>query len=457
MQRRSPRGFPRASQEGPAPVSISSSMNASVAGLAAQANHLGTISDNIANSATPGYKRATTEFAAMVIDGGGSYVAGGVRGTSLRLIEERGSLTTTTNATDIAIAGRGMLPVTSATAVANGVATADLPFMLTSTGTFTPDPNGYLRTPSGLMLMGVPVGTDNRPPDFPRTTTTSLEPVQIRQNHIAGTPTTKMDIAANLPADGTAETSTGAPEALTVEYFDNIGLPQTLSFSFTPTVAAAGSPPTNAWSMEITDDATGTVVGEYDVVFDATRAAGGFLDSVALAAGGAGGAYDPADGSVSVNVLAGPIDIQIGRLNLPGGFTQLGSTFAPITTEKDGAPAGTLAGVEVDPAGYIVATYDSGETRRLYQIPVVDVPNRNGLLELDSQTFAVSRESGAFMLWDAGTGPVGDMVGFAREESATDVAHELTQLIKTQRAYSSNAKVIQTVDEMFQETTNIKR
>ena len=44
-----------------------------------------------------------------------------------------------------------------------------------------------------------------------------------------------------------------------------------------------------------------------------------------------------------------------------------------------------------------------------------------------------------------------------REESATDVAAELTQLIQTQRAYSSNAKVIQTVDEMLQETTNIIR
>ena len=39
----------------------------------------------------------------------------------------------------------------------------------------------------------------------------------------------------------------------------------------------------------------------------------------------------------------------------------------------------------------------------------------------------------------------------------TDIANELTQLIQTQRAYSSNAKIIQTVDEMLQETTNLKR
>ncbi len=52
---------------------------------------------------------------------------------------------------------------------------------------------------------------------------------------------------------------------------------------------------------------------------------------------------------------------------------------------------------------------------------------------------------------------MGEVAGFALQESATDIAAELTSLIQTQRAYSSNAKVIQTVDEMFQETTNIKR
>ena len=90
-------------------------------------------------------------------------------------------------------------------------------------------------------------------------------------------------------------------------------------------------------------------------------------------------------------------------------------------------------------------------------MPLVDVPNTNGLISQDNQSYQVSQESGSFFLWDASDGPVGEVVGFALEESATDIAAELTDLIVTQRAYSSNAKVIQTVDEMLQETTNIKR
>ena len=103
------------------------------------------------------------------------------------------------------------------------------------------------------------------------------------------------------------------------------------------------------------------------------------------------------------------------------------------------------------------ASYSSGFSRVIYQVPVADVHNFNGLRVLDNQTFALSRESGSMFLWDAGTGPTGGIEGFAREQSTTDIAAELTQLIQTQRAYSSNAKIIQTVDEMLQETTNLKR
>lgn len=48
-------------------MTISSSLNASVAGLAANASRLATISDNIAISATNGYRRVETDFHSMVI------------------------------------------------------------------------------------------------------------------------------------------------------------------------------------------------------------------------------------------------------------------------------------------------------------------------------------------------------------------------------------------------------
>ena len=61
-------------------MTISSSLSAGVAGLNANAMRLASISDNISNSGTFGYKRALTDFTSVVINstrGAGSYSGGG--------------------------------------------------------------------------------------------------------------------------------------------------------------------------------------------------------------------------------------------------------------------------------------------------------------------------------------------------------------------------------------------
>jgi flagellar hook protein FlgE len=116
-----------------------------------------------------------------------------------------------------------------------------------------------------------------------------------------------------------------------------------------------------------------------------------------------------------------------------------------------------LTGVAIDDNGFLHANYDQGFSKIIYQIPVVDVPNPDGLSSHSNQTYQVSQASGPFYLWNSGDGPTGKLVGYSQEQSTTDVTSELTNLITTQRAYSSNVKVIQTVDEMLQETANLKR
>ena len=436
-------------------MSISSSLNAGVSGLSANATRLATISDNIANSATYGYKRASADFENFVISdarGTGTYSAGGVRASTSRLIDEQGALVATSNALDLAISGRGMLPVTAAVSM-NSLTGGQLPLMMTTTGAFRPDANGILRTESGLVLLGWPANADGSIPALPRDTGAGLRPVVVNANQTAGDPTTAVKLGVNLPATATEAGAPGTPLPLSVEYFGNLGTSDSLDITFTPTVPATGA--SNAWTMEIRDSAqNGAIIGEYTLVFDDTRATGGTLASVTAVSGGA---YDPVAGTLALTAAGGPITMAIGKPGDPAGLTQLSDSFAPTSVTKDGSPVGNLTTVEVDEKGYVIATYDTGFTRRIYQIPVVDVPNQNGLITLDNQTFKVSPDSGSFFLWDAGDGPTGAVVGYAREGSATDVAAELTALIQTQRAYSSNAKVIQTVDEMLQETTNIKR
>ncbi|MGB7318136.1 MAG: flagellar hook-basal body complex protein [Planktotalea sp.] len=433
-------------------MTISSSLNAGVAGLNANATRLGTISDNISNASTYGYKRATADFHSMVISSrGATYSAGGVRTTTQRLIDQRGSLVSTSNPTDLAVRGGGLLPVALASEIEGNNGSPQM--FLSTTGSFRMDADGYLKSPSGMVLMGWPALPDGSIPAYPRDTQDALEPVKLNVNQFTGEPTTAIDVAVNLPATQTEEGSPGELQQLSIEYYDNLGTSENVKMEFSPTVLASGT--SNEWTLTLKDTAQNdAVIGEYTLVFDDSRTSGGTLQSVTTISGGA---YDPSTGAMIVTVAGGPLELNVGRAGSSDGLTQLSDSFAPVSISKDGSPVGNMTGVEVDANGFVHAFFDTGITRTIYQVPLVDVPNPNGMVSLDNQTYLPSPDSGSFFLWNAGDGPTGDIVAYAREESATDVAAELTSMIQTQRAYTSNAKVIQTVDEMLQETTNIKR
>lgn len=436
-------------------MSLSSSMNAGVAGLRANASRLATISDNIANSATYGYRRAHTTFHSMVVGTGiagqGSYSAGGVRVTTLRLVDQGGALIGTQNSTDIALSGKGFLPVT--TELGAQLQDGSAPLLLATTGSFRQDANGFLRDAAGNTLLGWPANLDGTIPAYPRDSAAALRPIRIEVNQQAFSETSRINFGVNLPASATLPAATGEPLRMSVEFFNSLGLPETIDVALTPNVG----PPENTWRMDLEHFQTGAALGSYDLIFDDTAGLGGTLASVADAIGGGVGDYDPVTGAITLSIGTQQIEFFIGRYSEPGGLAQRGTSFSPAGIEQNGSGAGNLIGLMVDANGNLDAVYDQGFRRTLYRIPIVDVPNPNGLTSMNSQTFQVSRDSGSFFLWDAGDGPVGEFVGFSLQESATDVAAELTGLIQTQRAYSSNAKVIQTVDEMFQETTNIKR
>lgn len=242
------------------------------------------------------------------------------------------------------------------------------------------------------------------------------------------------------------------PLEISIEYFDNLGASETITIVYTPNVPASGA--SNIWTMQVIDNASGsTPVAEFALEFDGTRGSGGTLLSVTPVSGGT---YNAAAGAVGINVAGGPMTIEIGEPGSTSHLTQLSAEFAPVAISKNGTPVGNLSGIQINENGFLEAVFDTGLTRVIYQIPVADVPNPNGLAALDGQAFRVTPDSGDFYLWDAGDGPTGETIGFAREESTTDIAGELTQLIQTQRAYSSNAKIIQTVDEMFLKATDVK-
>ncbi|MEM8598196.1 MAG: flagellar hook-basal body complex protein, partial [Pseudomonadota bacterium] len=354
-------------------MTLSSSLSAGVAGLQANATRLAVLSDNIANSSTAGYRRGEVDFNSLVIPSGpGRYSAGGVRANAYRDVAASGTLIASSNATDIAISGRGFLPVTEETSV--NLPPNERPFLLTATGSFERSADGFLTTRSGLTLMGWPTdGSGNLLNNVIRDGPADLVPVQVTPFLTTADPTTEAELVLNLPAQDTAAGSSGDSYTTVIEYFDGVGRRNELTAVFTPTVAGAGF--SDTWTLEFFDSASATPATAIDTVtltFDSSRAGQGTIDTVTT-----GGTYDALTGILTTNVLDGPIDIFIGGTGLAGGITQIDAGFSPVAVTANGSPAGSLASLEIAEGGFLRGVYDTGQTLTLFQIPVVDVPNPN--------------------------------------------------------------------------------
>ena len=80
-------------------MSLNSAMNSGVAGLVANSVALSTISNNIANVNTVGYKQSETDFESLVTSAGdqSSLNAGGVMASTTQLVGQQGQLTQTSS------------------------------------------------------------------------------------------------------------------------------------------------------------------------------------------------------------------------------------------------------------------------------------------------------------------------------------------------------------------------
>ena len=103
--------------------------------------------------------------------------------------------------------------------------------------------------------------------------------MNISTSQFNATPTSSIELGINIPADATTAGAPSDPYMLPVEYFDNLGRAQTVTFQFTPTVPASGS--SNAWNVEIFDSAgnPATSVGDLALTFNDTPTSGGRINT----------------------------------------------------------------------------------------------------------------------------------------------------------------------------------
>ena len=431
-----------------------SAMSTAVSGMAAQSTNLGAISNNLANASTVGYKQEVTDFESLVDNGGasGATILDGVRTINTMDIASAGQLQSTGVGTDMAINGQGFMIVNTS---ADGSGSE----LLTRAGSFRQDANGDLVNAAGYYLQGQAVPLNGAGVPSAAASMSALTTVNVANLTSAGSPTTTMTFMANLPASETAySTTTPAASTSTMTYYDALGAAQSLQFQFTPTMAASGSAATNTWTMNIYDSASTTPttpVGSATMVFNGTGTNAGTLSSV-TPIGGAG-VYDGVAGTFSITTASGTtIPIDIGALNSAKGMSQFTGSYQTTQTAQDGSGFGTLQGISIGATGLVTASFSNGATHAIYQIDLATVPNPDGLLPVNGDAFSLSGTSGAARLAIPGEGNAGTVNAGSLEGSNVDMTTQLTDMIATQRAYSSDAMVVQTAAQMLDTLTHIQ-
>jgi flagellar basal-body rod protein FlgG len=96
------------------------------------------------------------------------------------------------------------------------------------------------------------------------------------------------------------------------------------------------------------------------------------------------------------------------------------------------------------------------EPQLLGQISLVGFSNEKGLEAMGSNLFLESAASGPPVVGAPGTDGLGTLRQGYLEESSVDAVREMTDLIKAQRGYELNSKIITAADQMLAATTQVR-
>jgi flagellar hook protein FlgE len=396
------------------------------------------VGNNLANLNTPGFKASTVVFHDLVTQAlglGETQVGLGVaRPLTLRQFTQ-GTLQSTGGSLDAGIQGDGFFVLRDR----NGG------LLLTRAGNFHVDAEGNLLTATGERVQGWTesggVLDTNQPIG------NIVVPVGTLRPPLA---TTNFSLVLNLNAAGTV----GQPDGIfstPVEVVDSLGVTHVLTVTFTKTGA-------NQWDYDVTimgDEVSGGTPGT------PLSLANGTLDFDAQ-----GQLQSPpaSGGPIAISItglLSGAADMDISwQLYAPDQtplLTQYAQTSAVAALSQDGLTAAQLVRVGLADGGKVLAQYSNGEQRVVGQLALAVVRNPDSLMAVGNNNFQLTALSAAPAIGLPGTGGRGKVFGASIESSTVDIAQEFTNLIVFQRGYQANARVITTVDEISQETMNLKR
>ena len=277
-------------------------------------------------------------------------------------------------------------------------------------------------------------------------------------------PSSNLELGAALKG----RASTGLESMTTsIVAYDTLGMAHELTVKFqkqVPTAGGAGPVFSNTWKWTVAnldagttlkaDTAAGQAFGF--VTFDSS---GKFQSATTSTVAGATApvtATDLTGSRVTLNFANGQSQGQQLLLD----FTRMsqlqdGNTVSAV--ENDGHPTGTLTSFTVGSNGLITGSYSNGVKEALGQIALATFANPSGLSLVSQNLMSESANSGIPQVGVPGAGARGQINGGQLELSNVDLAVQFTDMIRAERGFQANSRIITTSDEMLQDLVNLKR
>ena len=222
-----------------------SNYNVAFSGLDNVSHAIDTVSNNIANANTVGYKAGQWVFADQFMKAASSTDVAragmGAQNLSVRRPMIQGTLTTSANPLDLAISGKGMFRLLSPSGISTDVGTSRVdPAALyyTRNGQFSVNKEGYIVNENGMYLTGYQTTVDGTLTDDIYGAGNAAGRIKMPESNLVGNKTTHSTLSAIL--DSTEAAFTNNPgiqfdptqntfnHKTTQTIFDNEGNPHTL-------------------------------------------------------------------------------------------------------------------------------------------------------------------------------------------------------------------------------------
>ncbi|TVQ66278.1 MAG: flagellar hook protein FlgE [Balneolaceae bacterium] len=243
----------------------------------------------------------------------------------------------------------------------------------------------------------------------------------------------------NMPSFQTINAGQTNTQTMSTTVYDDLGRGHSLLLEFVQTAD-------NTWEYTarfldgqvITDGATGQIT--FDELGQLTSA-----NTLNMT-------FEPGNGANTVT-----FDVSLGDTAQGTQFTQYAGSNTAKVINQNGYTQGALVDMNVDSDGRVQGIYDNGKSMVLAQLAIAQVQNQNGMEMVDGGLFMATSAAGEVFIDVAQNFAGTNINAGALEGSNVDLAKEFTDMITSQRAYQSNARVISTSDDMLQEAVNLKR